>query len=69
MDPILNNILGYSVSLAEIAAFIRRGPNGVDGLYNWLVTCVSNLGIDEGLLEGKVDHLTAAINLLYVHLI
>lgn len=38
----------------------------MDGLCNWLDACIKNLGVDPLLLEGKVQRLLDAINLLYV---
>lgn len=38
----------------------------MDGLCNWLDACISDLGIDPMLLEGKLQRLLDAIGLLYV---
>lgn len=66
VDRTLNGVIGYGMSVAAVSAIIRRGKFGMDGLCNWLETCISEYGINPELLEGKVDRLLDAINLLYV---
>lgn len=43
---------------------VRRGALGIEALCNWLETCINHLGIDAVLLEGKLENLLGAINLL-----
>jgi len=38
----------------------------MDGLCDWLDACIMNLGVNPTLLEGKVQRLLDAINILYV---
>ena len=66
VDRTLNEVIGYNMSVAAVSAIIRRGKFGMDGLCNWLETCISEYGINPELLEGKVDRLLDVINLLYV---
>lgn len=64
VDQVLNGVIGYGVSVEKVAAIIRRGSLGMDGLCNWLDVCVRKLKIGGALLEGKVQRLMSAIDLL-----
>ena len=64
IDKTLNNLLGYGKSTKQIAAQIRRGPLGADGLIRWLEACLEDLHIDEGLLQPKFDRLLDALKTL-----
>ncbi len=61
VDRALNRTIGYGQTNAQISAIIRRGPLGMDGLVSWLEKCISDLGINEGLLEGKIGRLVDAM--------
>lgn len=63
-DPMLNAILGKSVTDVTIADFIRRGVMGVNGLIDWMEALVNRLGVDVQLLEGKMGRLKAAMEFL-----
>jgi hypothetical protein len=63
VDKELNAVIGWSRTPEEIMRIIRRGRLGMDGLCNWLETCVRRLGIHGNLLEGKCERLIAALNL------
>ena len=64
VDRALNRVVGYGRTTADIARLVRRGPNGMDGLCNWLSVCVEKLDIDPALLEGKMKRLLDAVTLL-----
>ncbi|GJE96780.1 hypothetical protein PsYK624_129860 [Phanerochaete sordida] len=64
LDQVLNNVIGYGTSTTDVAGFIRRGSHGVDALCRWLEECVVDLKIAEALLEGKVNKVIDAIQLL-----
>ena len=60
-DRALNGAIGYGKTVEEIAQIIRRGPRGMDGLCKWLRILVSELQVDEVLLEGKIKRLISAM--------
>jgi hypothetical protein len=64
VDRVLNCVVGYGRTTADIAGLIWRGPNSVDGLCNWLSVCIEKFNIDLALLEGKMKHLLDAMALL-----
>jgi hypothetical protein len=66
VDKVLNGVIGYGMSVAAVSAIIRRGRFGMDGLCDWLETCISEYGINPDLLEGKVERLLDAMSLLCV---
>lgn len=66
IDPVLNRFVGFGATVEEVSRKVRRGPLGVEGLCDWLDMCVTRLGIDPGLLEGKIKTLIDAISLWYV---
>jgi hypothetical protein len=68
-DPILNNLIGYGQTDEVIKKLIRRGELGLDGLCNWLEFILTEAGVNETLLEMKVDRLSNAIRSLYVNLL
>jgi hypothetical protein len=41
----------------------------MDGLCDWLEAIMTEAGVSEGLLKGKVDRISAAIQTLYVDFI
>lgn len=63
LDPILNNVLGFGKTAADIALSVRRGALGVEGVFMFLLACVEEIGIGAGLLEGKVERLCDALEL------
>lgn len=64
LDALFNNVIGFGVTPEELANTLCRGPYGIDGLCGWLDICVMDLHIDEGLLEGKVECLISAIQIV-----
>lgn len=64
LDPVLNNLLGYSSSVEDIAQQVWHGPLGVEGLGRLIHRFVVNYGITGDLLEGKLGKLLEAIELL-----
>ena len=66
VDKTLNGAIGYGMSIAAVSAIIRRGRFGMDGLCDWLETCILEYGINPNLLEGKVQRLLDAMSLLCV---
>lgn len=63
IDLVLNRFVGFGLTVAEIATSIRRGPLGIDGLCDWLQVCMTELGIEEDLLVGKIERLIEAVEL------
>jgi len=64
VDKALNRVIGYGVSTESVSRLIRRGDLGIDGLYRWLRICVSDLQIEEALLESKIRRLIDAMVML-----
>jgi hypothetical protein len=64
VDQALNVIIQYGKSVAAVVDIIWRGKLLMDGLCDWLETCISVYGISADLLEGKVQHLLDTMNLL-----
>lgn len=63
IDQQLNRVIGFNQSIPEIAAFLRRGPLGVNGLCDWIQSCLIEFNISEDLLEGKIQRIMDAIEL------
>jgi len=66
IDCMLNRVIGYGVTIEQLSSIIRRGPFGMDGMYNWVKVCIEELKIDEALPDGKVQCLIDAMLWLYV---
>ncbi|KAF8259168.1 hypothetical protein EI94DRAFT_1707336 [Lactarius quietus] len=64
LDRGLNRFLGYGVDVEDIALRVRRGPLGVEGLTRYIHGFVVEYGITGGLLEGKLERLLKAIELV-----
>lgn len=64
VDKALNPVIGYDRSVPSLVGIIRRGRLGMDGLCNWLEGCIVELGVDSVLLEGKLERLLAAFDLM-----
>ncbi len=58
----LNADFGYGVTAESIHGIIRRGPLGIDGFCTWIEQCITELGVDSALLEGKLTTVLTAIN-------
>ncbi|TFY55061.1 hypothetical protein EVG20_g9459 [Dentipellis fragilis] len=64
LDPMLNQLLGYGVSVEEVSRHVRRGPLGVEGLCRYINGFVLEYGITGDLLEGKLRILLQAVELV-----
>jgi hypothetical protein len=64
LDPVLNRLLGYGSSLEDIARHVWRGPLGVEGLGQLICKFVVRYGVTGDLLEGKLESLLKAMELL-----
>ena len=64
VDKALNRVIGYGISTESVSRLIRRGDLGIDGLYRWLRICVTDLKIEEVLLESKIGRLIDAMVML-----
>jgi hypothetical protein len=69
VDPTFNRVIGFGVTTAQIAGFIRRGPYGMDGFCSWTESCFQTLNIALSLLEGQIERIMLAMINLYVYLI
>ena len=61
VNPGLDRILGFGKPKGEIAAMVRGGRKGLQGLYEYLEVLVEKGDIVGGLLEGKVTALMTAM--------
>jgi hypothetical protein len=66
LDSVLNRAVGWNRSVEDISAQIRRGPNGVSSILNFMHQAIVVHEIDPGLLQGKVNKLCEALELLCV---
>jgi hypothetical protein len=64
LDSELNRLLGYGLDIEEIAQRVRRGPLGIKGLTQYINGFVVDYGITGALLEGKLERLSKAIELV-----
>ena len=64
LDRRLNGLLGYGISVNEVARCMRCGPLGVKGLAGYIRGFVINYSIAGVLLEGKISVLLKAISLI-----
>jgi hypothetical protein len=64
LDRELNRLLGYGIGIEEIAQRVRRGPLGVKGLTRYINGFVVDYSITGALLEGKLERLSKAIELV-----
>ena len=64
LDRALNRLLGYGIDINEIAQRVRRGPWGIGGLTQYIRGFVVEYGIAGALLEGKLERLLKAIELI-----
>jgi len=61
-NPVLNRVLGSDVPEEAICARIRRGNYSTQGLCDWLELIMTEAGVNEGLLEGKVGCLSQVVH-------
>lgn len=66
VDKKLNNVVGYGNSRDQILGILRRGPLGLDGLCTWLASSILDFGVDEMLLEPKIERILDAVTEMYV---
>lgn len=64
LDQVLNRLVGYGATPEGISTVIRWGPLGMDGMYNWVKACIEDLHIGEALLEGKIQRLVEAMEIM-----
>ncbi|KAF9473610.1 hypothetical protein BDN70DRAFT_937308 [Pholiota conissans] len=64
INPTLDRLLGFGIDSTALQALIRRGDFGMDGVYRYFKTCICELSIDAGLLEGKIGRLIEAMVVL-----
>jgi hypothetical protein len=64
LDRGLNRLLGYGADLEDIAQRVRRGPLGVKGLTRYIHGFVVDYGVTGELLEGKLERLYKAIEIV-----
>jgi hypothetical protein len=61
VNPMLDRLLGFGTTQDDIHALIRRGQYGMDGVYRYFRSCICDLDIPVGLLEGKIGRLVDAM--------
>lgn len=64
LDRALNRLLGFGVEIEEIAQRIRRGPLGMEGLIEYIHRFIVDHSISGDLLEGKLERLLKALDLV-----
>jgi hypothetical protein len=64
LDRVLNRLLGYGIDIEDIAQRVRCGPLGIEGLTQYIRGFVVDYHITGVLLEGKLERLLKAIELL-----
>ncbi|KAF8170592.1 hypothetical protein BJ912DRAFT_1025317 [Pholiota molesta] len=60
LNQLLKSALGWGTE-EGIEGLIRRGRNGLEGLYNFAKYFIVKRGVSKGLFEGKLSHLMAAM--------
>jgi hypothetical protein len=66
IDPTFNRVVGFGMTIIDIAQVIRRGEYGMDGFCNWTSSCLEHLNIAPSLLEIRLDRVMQAMMHLYV---
>ncbi|KAH9976496.1 hypothetical protein BJV74DRAFT_798699 [Russula compacta] len=66
IDPSLNHIIRFSMTMCQIADIVQHWHFGVDGFCKWIDICVVELRISPDLLQGKLEHVFDALKLLSV---
>ncbi len=61
LDCRLNRLLGYGIDIEDI---VQRGPLGIEGLTQYICSFVVDYGVTGALLEGKLERLSKAIELV-----
>lgn len=61
VNPMLDRLLGFGMTKDDVHDLIRRGQYGMDGVFRYFHSCICDLDIHAGLLEGKIDCLVDAI--------
>ncbi len=62
IDCMLNRVISFGKPIEELAALLKCGSHGMDGLCQWLDLCINNFNISESLLEGKIQRVLNAID-------
>jgi hypothetical protein len=68
INPALNRVIGFGVSMHQIADIMRHGHFGIDGFCQWIKICMVELKISPVLLEIRLECVFDALKLLYVSL-
>ncbi|KAF9007809.1 hypothetical protein BDZ89DRAFT_1231061 [Hymenopellis radicata] len=61
LNTLMHGVFGWNKPVEEIKALIRRGPKGLDGLYNFVRYFVEERGVSEGLFEMKLNVLMTSM--------
>ncbi|KAF8913253.1 hypothetical protein CPB84DRAFT_1742605 [Gymnopilus junonius] len=64
VDQALNQVIGFGMSAEEVSKVVHRGSLGMDGMCRWLRLAISELKVEEILLEGKIRRLIEAMILV-----
>jgi hypothetical protein len=65
IDSALNCVIGYGATPTSLKPLIRRGHLGMDGVFDYLKSCIEDIKIEPCLLEGKIERLIEAMVLWY----
>lgn len=65
IDPVLNNAIGYGMSVDSLVKIVRRGPWGIDGFCDWLVANFTHFSLDPILIEARLQKLCDASVIWY----
>jgi hypothetical protein len=60
LNHVLKSALGWGME-QSMDGVVRRGRWGLDGLVNFAAYFIDEQGVSEGLFEGKLAHLMAAM--------
>ncbi|KAH7907202.1 hypothetical protein BJ138DRAFT_1104514 [Hygrophoropsis aurantiaca] len=64
VDPMLNQLVGWGKTDEDISMMLRRGEKGLAGLIDFLEYFVVQRGVKGALLEGKVQRIIRAVDIL-----
>ncbi|KAK0479505.1 hypothetical protein IW261DRAFT_1564148 [Armillaria novae-zelandiae] len=60
----LSPIFGYKMSVESVQSIIHQGNYGIEGFCNWIEFSIINLGVEGAWLEGKLNTVLEAVNVL-----
>lgn len=61
VNPTFDQVFGFGATAKSIQDVIRRGEYGMTGVFYYLKCCIHELGIDAGLLEGRIGRIVASM--------